>query len=171
MTDRLSEIAERIQTDNADDWRKYWNEDSHGRPSSPKHENSCRDVLLSDLRKLLPRGLDAQPEGQYTNDKKTDVVVASYGDFRVPIEIKKNGNRDLFSSLRNQLIALYTRDSAARGYGIYLVLWFGERYSKPLPSGMRPRDFRELKKSVESVLSEDESRRISVCVIDVSADG
>ena len=168
LVDRLSEIAERVRTDNTDEWRKYWNEDSHGQPDSPKHENSCRDILLSDLRALLPKGPDAQPECQYINDKRTDILVFSYGDFSVPIEIKKNGSKDLLSSLRDQLIALYTKDPATSGYGIYLVLWFGEKYSKPLSSGKRPRNFRELKKSIESVLSEDESRKISVCVIDVS---
>ena len=167
LVDRLSEIAERVRTDNADEWRKYWNEDSHGRPHNPRHENSCRDILLPDLRGLLPKGLDAQPEGQYVNDKRTDIRV-SCEDFHVPIEIKKNGNRGLLSSLRSQLIDQYTRDPATGGYGIYLVLWFGKKYSKPLPSGTRPRDFQELKKSIESLLSEDESRKISVCVIDVS---
>ena len=169
LVDRLSEIAERVQTDNADEWRKYWNEDSHGQPHNPKHENSCRDILLSDLRGFLPKGLDAQPEGQYVNDKRTDIRV-SYEGFHVPIEIKKNGNKGLLSSLKSQLIDLYTRDPATGGYGIYLVLWFGKKYSKPLPSGTQPHDFEELKQSIESVLSEDESRRISVCMIDVSTD-
>ena len=169
LVDRLSEIAERVQTENTDEWRKYWNEDSHGQPDKPRHENSCRDILLSDLRGFLPNGLDAQPEGQYVNDKRTDIRV-SYEGFHVPIEIKKNGNRGLLSSLKNQLIDLYTRDPATGGYGIYLVLWFGEKYSNPLPSGARSRDSQELKKSIESVLSEDESRKISVCVIDVSTD-
>ncbi len=168
VVDRLSETARKVRTDNTDEWRKYWNEDSHGRPQKPRHENSCRDILLSDLRRLLPKGLDAQPEGQYVNDKRTDILVFSYGDFRVPIEIKKNGSKDLLSSLKDQLIALYTKDPATNGYGIYLVLWFGKKYSKPLSSGTQPRDFQELKKSIESVLSEDESRKISVCVIDVS---
>lgn len=169
LVDRLSEIAERFQTENTDEWRKYWNEDSHGQPDEPKHENSCRDILLSDLRGFLPEGLDAQPEGQYVNDKRTDIRV-SYEGFHVPIEIKKNGNRGLLSSLKSQLIDLYTRDPATGGYGIYLVLWFGKKYSNPLPSGMQSRDFKELKQSIESVLSEDESRKISVCVIDVSTD-
>lgn len=169
LVDRLSKIAERVQTENTDEWRKYWNEDSHGQPDEPKHENSCRDILLSDLRRLLPKGLDAQPEGQCVNDKRTDILV-SYEGFRVPIEIKKNGSKDLLSSLRNQLIALYTRDPATGGYGIYLVLWFGKKYSNPMPSGAQSRDSQELKKSIESVLSEDESRKISVCVIDVSTD-
>jgi hypothetical protein len=169
LVDRLSEIAERVRTDNADEWRKYWNEDPYGQPDNPRHENSCRDILLSDLRGLLPKGVgvDAQPEGQYVNDKRADIVV-SCGEYRVPIEIKKNGSKDLLSSLRNQLIALYTRDPATGGYGIYLVLWFGKKYSKPLPSGRRPCDFQELRENIESVLSEDELLKISACVIDVS---
>ena len=167
LVDRLSEIAERVRTDNADEWRKYWNEDSHGRPLSPRHENSCRDILLPDLRGLLPKGLDAQPEGQYVNDKRSDIRV-SCEDFHVPIEIKKNGNRELLSSLKSQLIDLYTRDPDTDGYGIYLVLWFGGNYTRPQPSGLRPRSSQELRESIEALLSEDESRKISVCVIDVS---
>lgn len=169
LVDRLAEISEKIRTHNTDDWRKYWNEDSHGRPDSPKHENSCRDILLSDLRGLLPEGLDAQPEGQYVNDRRTDIRV-SYGDFHVPIEIKKSGSENLLSSLREQLIALYTKDPTTSGYGIYLVLWFGKKYTKPLPSGSRPRDFQELRERIEAALSESESLKISVCVIDVSGD-
>ncbi|MDE0519690.1 MAG: hypothetical protein OXH71_03230, partial [Candidatus Dadabacteria bacterium] len=169
LVDRLAEISEKIRTHNTDDWRKYWNEDSHGRPDSPKHENSCRDILLSDLRGLLPEGLDAQPEGQYVNYRRTDIRV-SYGDFHVPIEIKKSGSENLLSSLREQLIALYTKDPTTSGYGIYLVLWFGKKYTKPLPSGSRPRDFQELQERIEAGLSESESLRISVCVIDVSGD-
>lgn len=170
VVDRLSEIAERSRTDNADHWRRYWNEDSHGRPLAPKHENSCRDVLLSDLRQLLPEGVSAQPEWQHVNDRRSDIAV-SYGDFRVPIEIKKNGNTDLLSSIRDQLVSLYTRDPATQGHGIYLVLWFGEDHTAPLPSGIRPDSSQELREAVEAVLSEDESRKISVCVVDVSPGG
>ena len=93
LVDRLSEIAERARTDNADEWRKYWNEDSHGRPQKPRHENSCRDILLSDLRGVLPKGLDAQPEGQYVNDKRSDIRV-SCEDFHVSIEIKKKREQE-----------------------------------------------------------------------------
>ena len=170
VSDRLSEIAGRSRTDNADHWRRYWNEDPHGRPSAPKHENSCRDVLLSDLRQLLPKGVSAQPEWEHLNDRRSDIAV-SYGDFRVPIEIKKSGSRGLLSSIRDQLLSLYTMDPATQGHGIYLVLWFGVDHTAPLPSGIRPDSSRELREAVEAVLSEDESRRISVCVIDVSPGG
>ena len=125
VTDRLAELGDRIRNGNTDDWRQYWNENEYGRPCKPKHEESCRDALLSGLRQCLPDELDAQPEGQYANDKRADIRI-SCRDFQIPVEIKKNSHPKLWSALRDQLIAHYTRDPATDGYGIYLMLWFGE---------------------------------------------
>ena len=166
VMDRLRELADQIRRGNTDDWRQYWNE-PHDQLPTPKHEEPCRDALLSDLRQRLPQGVDAQPEGQYANDKRADIRV-SYGDFQVPVEIKKNMHRDLWSAPRNQLIAQYTIDPDTEGYGIYLVFWFGKDRTPPPPSGTRPTNAEELKKRLEATLSPDEARKISVCVIDVS---
>ena len=168
LVDMLDEIARQIQTGNTDDWRQYWNEDSHGRPCKPKAENSCRDALLSDLRQRLPNDVDAQPEGQYARDTRADIRVSSGQEFQVPIEIKKNNHPDLWNAIRTQLIAKYTREPAAAGQGIYLVFWFGEEDTQPDPSGTRPGTPGELRAELEATLSDEEARRISVCVIDVS---
>ena len=170
VLDRLSEIATRIRTGNTDDWRQYWNEDSHGRPTKSKHEDSCRDALLSDIREQLPDGVDAQPEGQYANDKRADIRVA-YQDFNVPVEVKKSTHRDLWSALRNQLIAKYTRDPATSGYGIYLVFWFGGDAVTSPPDGELPATPGELRARLQETLSEEEARKVTVLVIDVSAPG
>ena len=169
VMDQLLELADQIRRGNTDDWRQYWNLDSHEKPEDPRPENSCRDVLLSDLqlRLRLLQGVDAQPEGQYANDKRADIRV-SYGDFQVPVEIKKNSNQKLWSAPRSQLIAQYTIDPNTDGYGIYLVFWFGKDRTQPPPSGTRPANAKELKKRLEATLSPDEARKISVCVIDVS---
>ncbi|MDE2735018.1 MAG: hypothetical protein OXI72_11535 [Gemmatimonadota bacterium] len=164
LVDRFDEIADRISTNNANYWRPYWNEDKNQKPTTPKHENSCRDALLRDLRLHFP---NSEPEVQYINKKRVDIRV-SYGNFQVPVEIKKNSHQELWSSLRNQLIAQYTIDSNTDGYGIYLVFWFGKDRTQPPPSGTRPTNAEELKKRLESTLSPDEARKISVCVIDVS---
>ena len=171
VTDRLYELGHRIRNGNTDDWRQYWNEDQHGRPCQPKHEESCRDALLSDLRQCLPDDVDAQPEGHYVDDKRADIRI-SCRDFQVPVEIKKNSHKRLWSALRNQLIAQYARDPGADGYGIYLVLWFGEieqHRTLPPPSGVRPDSPEALKARLEETLKREEARKISVCVIDVSA--
>ena len=168
VMDRLRELADQIRRGNTDDWSQYWNE-PHGQIPTPKHENRCRDVLLSALqvRLRLLQGVDAQPEGQYANDKRADIRV-SYGDFQVPVEIKRNMKRDLWSALRNQLIAQYTIDPDTDGYGIYLVFWFGRDRTQPPPSGTRPANAEELRERLEATLSPNEARKISVCVIDVS---
>ena len=167
LVDRFDKIADRIRTNNANYWRPYWNEDKNQNPTNPKHENSCRDALLRDLRLHFP---NAEPEVQHIGNTRTDICVV-YPDFRVPVEIKKNSHQELWSSLRNQLIAQYTIDPDTDGYGIYLVFWFGEIdgcRTKPPPSGTRPANARELKRRLEATLSFDEARKISVCVIDVS---
>ncbi len=169
VRDQLCGLAEKIRTGNTDDWRQYWNENDDGKPGAPKRENTCRDTLLSDLRERLPQDIDAQPEGQYARDKRADMRV-SYSDFQIPIEVKKNGHRDLWSALQNQLIQRYTIDPATEGFGIYLVFWFGQGCTQPSPSGPRPASPRELQVKLEATLAEDQARKISVCVIDVSGD-
>ena len=174
VSDRLDEIAQQVRTDNDNGWRPYWNEGKHRRAAEPKHEDSCRDALLGVLRQRLPQEVDAQPEGRYANDGRADMRIAC-GDFQIPVEIKKHCHRDLWSALRNQLIAQYTIDPATGGYGIYLVLWFGEDENAewprmPLPpSGSRPENPEELKARLEDDLTPDEARRVSIRVLDVSA--
>ena len=173
VVDRLDEIADRIRTGNTNDWRQYWNEGSHRKPSTPKHEESCRDALLSDLQQRLPDGIDAQPEVRYANDKRADIRIACR-DFQVPIEIKKNTHPDLWSAPTDQLIDQYTQDPATGGCGIYLVLWFGDIDRHPTrkpPSGDRPPGPAQLKKCLEAALTPDGKRKISVRVIDVRAPG
>ncbi len=165
--DRLSAVAPVLRTGNIDEWRQYWNENTRGQPVTPKHENSCRDALLSRLRAILPDGVDAQPEGQYAGDKRSDIRVA-YEGCNVPIEIKKDTHRDLWSAIRSQLIAQYTRDVETSGYGIYLVFWFGEGGMPVPPTGTRPTTPAELQKRLEGTLTAEEALKIAVLVLDVS---
>ena len=162
--DTLQELDLRIRTGNTDDWRQYWNE-PHGQEPTPKNEDHCRDALLSDLRHYLPGGVDAEPEGQYANDKRSDIRLA-YDGFAIPVEIKKSRHRDLWSAVRNQLIAQYTTDPATGGHGIYLAFWFGK--VQPPPSGPPPADADDLRIRLEETLSDSDRRKISVVVIDVS---
>ena len=166
LVDRLREVAAEVRTGNTNDWRLFWNEGPHREPSAPKHENSCRDALLSRLRERLPPAVDAQPEGQYANDRRADLRVAC-GDFQVPVEIKKDSHPRLWSALHDQLLARYAQDPATDGYGIYLVFRFGED-GPPPADGQPPHSARELERRLAESLSAAQARRISVCVIDVS---
>ena len=166
--DILSDMAKWIRDGNTSDWRQYWNMDSPSQLDTPKHEELCRNELLSHLQlKLEPLGIDAQPEGHYADDKRSDIRV-SYCDFNVPVEIKKSTHRDLWRAIREQLITKYTRDPGADGYGIYLVFWFGAEGCSMPPSGKRPTSAHQLQERLLDTLSPDEKFKISICVIDVS---
>ena len=163
----LRAIGRRIRTTHTDDWRQYWNDGEDHQPDRPKHEHLCRDALLSDLRNELPRAVDAQPEGDYAEDRRADIRIA-FDDYQVPVEIKKNAHRDLWSAPRNQLIEHYTTDPATGGYGIYAVFWFGANQTQLPPSGRRPATPEDLENRLLDTLSAEERRKVSVCVIDVS---
>ena len=168
--DFLTEIARTIRDGNTNDWLQYWHlsQDSHRRPLEPKHEDECRDQLLSDLQsRIMPLGIDAIPEGRYADKKRSDIRVACDG-VNVPVEIKKSNHRNLWSAIRSQLIAKYTRDPGAGGYGIYLVLWFGKEHCQSPESGPRPGSAAEIEKRLRDTLSPEEARMIGVCVIDVA---
>ena len=171
-TNQLQQLLRRIRDGSTSDWRQYWNVDQYNKAQRPKPENACRDALLSDLRTALaPLSIDAVAEGTYADDKRSDIRVSySQSGFNTPIEIKKSCHRDLWSAIQTQLIAKYTRDPGAEGYGIYLVFWFGEAEDcRPTPrSGPKPKSAAELEKALLDTLSDHERRKISVCVIDVS---
>lgn len=143
-------------------------EHSHGPPPCQRPEDACRDNLLSDLEeKLKPLGIDAQPEGQYANDKRADIRVFHAG-FNVPVEVKKNSHLKLWSSIRDQLIAKYTMDPDTDGYGIYLVFWFGKDETRTPHERGYPKNPEEMKQWLEDSLSPEQACKIPVCVIDVS---
>lgn len=164
--DGLTQIKEEVRTTNANLWRQFWTEDKQR--NRPKDENACRDALLPLLRHRLPGDCDAQPEGQYAASKRVDMRVSS-GRWNVPVEIKKNAHRDVWSAARNQLLPRYTTDPATEGLGIYLVLWFGAQHTAPAPAGPRPQTSRELRDRLLDSLTPEERRRVAVLVMDVTA--
>ena len=167
--DVLNELAINIRNGPTSDWRQYWNMD-RGKPSTPLFENFCRDALLSDLRVRLDQlgiGVTAHQEHTYADDKRSDICV-EYNGYNVPVEIKKNNHDDLWNSAKNQLIAKYTKAPETDGYGIYLVFWFGKKLCKRPESGPRPETADELKKLLYDNLTNDQKRKISICVIDVA---
>ena len=164
--DKIDAVALRIRTSNSNDWRQYWNEGLHGIPSEPKVEGACRDAFLGALRPLLPRSVRAEPEGQHVNQSKADLAITA-DEFSVPVEIKKNGSRDLWTAMDNQLVAKYTLDPASGGYGIYLVFWFGPALQCKREDGAKPTASHELEGLLRNSLTEDQARKIQVRVVDV----
>ena len=166
----LAMLADRIRDGSASYWKHFWNVDRHNRAADPRPEKSCRDAILFALQRRLARlGIDAQPEGTYADDKRSDIRV-TYGGFNVPVEIKRSCHPDLWAAIGKQLVEKYTRDPGAEGFGIYLVLWFGpDSRRKPTAlGGWVPADAGELESRLTEQVPDSERSRISVRVMDVS---
>ena len=170
LYERLRDLGNHIRGDNDDLWGPFWADDHKSQPSEPKHENSCRNALLTMLRSRLPEGVDAQREGQYAADRRADIRVAFKG-YNIPVEIKRNNHSDLWTAIDDQLTAKYTTDPATGGYGIYLVLWFGSeanRYPLHPTDRDRPSTPDELERRLNESMSHEQRRTISVVVLDVT---
>ncbi len=168
VADRLERLGREIRHGSTDDWRQYWNEDDFGRPTRPKREESCCKALLAALQKELPGGVDAHRESVHSRDKRSDIRVFFNGH-AIPVEVKKDSNRRLWSAVADQLIAKYTTAPESSGFGIYLVLWFGQGKTPVPPTGRRPKTPEELCVRLEEHLADPHRHKIKVIVIDVSA--
>ena len=119
LLDRLDTIQRRMHASNTDTWRVYWRHDG-----VPQDENYCRDRLVEPLSDLMPRGVQLEPEAQMPGVRRVDFV-ASYDEIRLPVEIKGQWHRKVWTAASEQLDAYYTRELRAKERGVYIVFWFG----------------------------------------------
>jgi hypothetical protein len=168
--DLLDDIAQQIRNDNDDGFKAFWNIESR-QGKNQREENLCRDTLLTRLRpQLKALGIGGDPEVDHHNDTRADLRLDYRDRFSLPIEIKRDSNRELWTGLRKQLIGQYAQAPKSKGYGIYLVLWFGEvaKVRAPNDGGKRPQSPEELRARLEAQLTPEECQRIFVRVLDVS---
>ena len=94
--DVLEKLAVEIRDGQTSDWRQYWHRDQTTL-IEPRHENDCRDALLSDLKKMFKKHrVGAQPEGRYADDKRADIRISYGSDFAIPVEIKRSHHPDIW---------------------------------------------------------------------------
>lgn len=137
----------------------------------PQDENFCRDRLMEIIREYFeyPK-IKILKESASVKEKRVDIKV--YLDkLIVPIEIKGQWHRDIWSAAESQLHA-YASEYGADGYGIYLVLWFGKtKYRKSL--GWEGQPAPKSKEEMERLLDEKYdgiSSKTKFFVIDLSRD-
>ena len=171
-TEHLRDLAFEIRHGNTDQYKQFWNVDKYNRPKDVRPENDCRDTILTRLKDRLIRfGIEANPEGQYADDKRADIRVSyttTNSSMAIPIEIKRDSHRDLWNAISDQLIDLYTRDPESKGRGIFLAFWFGGKSMPIPPNGDKPTMAAELEKLLVDLVPADKKELISVCVIDCS---
>ena len=169
-TDVLNDLAQQVRTGHTSDWRQYWNVDSWGRPIEPKPENSCRDALASDLGlKLRHWNISVHVEAVHANGMRSDILIC-YEEFKIPIEIKRSCNRQLWDAMPAQLVAKYCIEPDSRGFGMYVVLWFGNVPECRLArkDGYDPHSAEELEACLIDTLSGADRHRVTVLVVDVA---
>jgi hypothetical protein len=171
--DLLHDQSNKIRNDSNNLFMQFWNFPGKKTGATPKSENECRDILKSQIEPRFQQlNLQLVKEGYYVEDKRADLKVL-FGDWNLPIEIKKedyskNANDNIWTSLWNQLIKKYTRDPQAYGYGIYLIFWFGKGKVRVSPNGRKPTSAKEMEEMLLGMMSDDERKRIGLCVIDCS---
>ena len=168
VAQHLDDLAAELAGGDENAWRPFWNEDSYGRPSEPKREESCRDALLGALRGRLGSACQVAPEAHHAGGERSDLLVRCDG-FAVPIEIKREGHHALWTAVSEQLIPRYTTMPEAAGRGIYLVLWFGHSNTARPPKGIRPETHEQLYRRLVENLTPEERDRVEVRVLDVRA--
>ncbi|KUM03932.1 hypothetical protein KIF53_01925 [Chromobacterium subtsugae] len=169
----LINMAKDIRDGSGERYKQFWSEDSYGRVTEPKIENSGRDVLLAMLRERFARlDLSIVEEHPYADAKRADISFecAKLGSrLRLPVEIKRSMHDELWTAVSEQLVPRYTRDPGSMGYGVYLVLWFGQDKVKQPPKPLaKPSTADELQRMLEEGLSEVKRPLIRICVIDVA---
>lgn len=121
VLEELVVVQAKIKSDDVDSWRGFYLDNE----TTPKCEERCRDHLLALLRQGSG-GVVFEPETHVAADRAVDITCAT-PDARLPIEIKGQWHRALWTAADDQLDRYYTPDHLAGGVGIYLVLWFGNQ--------------------------------------------
>ncbi|HWV54722.1 hypothetical protein [Pseudorhodoplanes sp.] len=171
----LDDVRFWITRDNTDGYKLFWNLDSYGRHETPLPEDVCRDRLIDRLRiGLVPLSVMVEPEGHMARDKRADISVAM-PERKILCELKRDYHRDVWKAADEQLERFYVHDPAAHGFGVYVVLWFGDKRPRDIPShpGGQPRPGtpEEMERMLRELLPADRKERIAIVVVDVSGAG
>jgi hypothetical protein len=172
LLDQLDDLRKRVARENTDIYKSFWNLDSYSRPKKPRPEEACRDMLVTLLRPALaPKGVSVEPEGHMVADKRADISAAMPGR-KILCEWKRDYHADLWTAADQQLERFYAHDPEAKGFGIYGVLWFGEKRPSRVPKhpdGLEPpRSAAELEQMLRARIPADRRGRLAVLVMDVS---
>ena len=169
--EHILDLRHRIERDNTDLYKHFWNL-KVGELESPRIEDLCRDFLVTLLRnELKTLGVIIEPEGHMVADKRADISVAMPGR-KVLCELKRSYHSEVWSAATDQLDRFYVHDPEAKGFGIYVVVWFGDKdpWKGPLPPNgqARPASSLEMERMLIASLPDTMKSRIAVIVIDVS---
>ena len=164
--------------DNLDDIQKWVN----GAPTTPLNqfyengknvnENTARDRIMDRLQgQVKSFEISINKEDAMPGDKRCDMtaeVKVSGKSLLLPIEVKGQWNRELYTAAENQLIRSYATHHQAHNLGIYLVLWYGT--ATPLVGNSKKSitSAEKLKIEIERKISKENRPFVKVFVLDLA---
>lgn len=166
VLEELRTVQAKIRANDVDSWRGFYADDH-----TPYGEERCRDHLLELLRQGS-KEVVYTPETHVAADKEVDIT-CSVGALRMPIEIKGQWHKEVWTAADTQLDRLYTTDWQTQDHGIYLVLWFGDQQRgkalKTLGKGHpTPRTADEMQEALTERSLAAQSGRVAIVVIDLT---
>jgi len=171
--DCLEQLAEEMHGSSSDSYKQFWNVDSHGKPTTYRIENICRNYLFERLKAFLAKfNIQVDLEAHQAKYKRVDLKISFTSDgktFHLPIEIKCDYNDNLWKTIHEQLIPFYTIAPETEGRGLFLVIWFNDEKLKAHPQGLPPpKSAEQLTAMLKDTMSPQEQKLIDIFVLDVS---
>jgi hypothetical protein len=171
--DALAELQKSVNNSDTNLIHRFWGVDRYGKhPEQPhKAEPECRNVIVDDLRaRLSNQGVSVSPETQHGGQNQSDItlLVQSTGhpDLLLPIEVKGDWNRELWTAPKEQLAKKYSSDPRCKNTGIYLVLWTADKKFKT-PTGEIIDSPESLKEHLQILSDDIEGFDIQNFVLDI----
>lgn len=176
----LDEIQAEIYGSETDPHKAFYQCIKKDEKSIPHGENDCRDRLAYFLKlKLQTYGFKLETERDMPDDKRADMV-CSHANLHLPIEVKGQWHKDLWTAMNDQLGDLYLKEHQSQRKGIYLVFWFGQNVvtRRSLHStafnktgiSERPKSAKELKSLLDDRIEDKYKGDIEIYVMDISRD-
>lgn len=153
ILDMLENLQIKISSGQTSDYRTYWKHIDLSTSDKPLYipheENDCRNLIASPLELLFDNyEINIHPEGFRSSDKRCDLLVISE-NIAIPVELKGQWHSDVYKAAFTQLQE-YTKEPRAKGFGVYIVLWFGDCTKKPASyRGKKPSTIEEMKSMLQ----------------------
>ena len=163
--EEMERYEDAIQNGKTSGYSNFWE------GKTPLCENRCRDKIVEGLKDRLKLlyDVDLNKESAMKNETRVDLLLTCGGNFALPVEIKGQWNRKLWTAARDQLQG-YSDTYETGGVGVYLVIWHDPVKGKPIPKppiGKRPESAEEMRQALHDNLG-DLSPKTKILVLDVS---
>jgi len=170
VLDHVDSVMRRIRYGDTNFVRVFWREDKKGQ-RQPKIENDCRDLFLHDLnREVAPMGVSIGKERPTAGDKRSDMAITLTRRGRhisVPVEVKLDSHREVWTAWETQLTRLYMPDPDAGGHGVYLVMFTGHK-TRRVHTGEQPDSAEAMAQAFCKLIPAAYHQRLYGMVLDIS---